>query len=117
MEKQIFQVPSTITKITTTMDKCLKLSVETQELSEQENAKVFSLFGKTGWFVFKDQPIKADELDLPEVKVAKGEKSDAQRLHGVLYVYWQQLGKPGTSEELYHQEMAKIINHYKSKLN
>jgi hypothetical protein len=114
----MFQVPATIEKIETMADKSLRLRIDTQELSREEAAQVFELHEKLGWFTFSEQEIKKEDLvDLPEVKKEfKNQKSPSERLRNVLYVVWEEIGKPDKSFESWRSaEMEKIISHYKQK--
>jgi hypothetical protein len=114
----MFQVPSYITKITTMRDRSLRLQVDTQELKPDESAKVFDLYDKFGFFLFKDSDIKPEDLDIPDVKPEfKSDKSPSQRLRGVIYRYFEQLDNHNIPfDDFYKKEMEKIIEHYKSKL-
>lgn len=111
----LFQTPSLIQKIQTLVDGGVKLSVITQELSAEEMAKLFELKGKAGWFLFKENPIKEEEVvDLPEIKPEfVGEKTPSQRLRAVIFVHWENTRPTKTFEEFYRKEMERIINRYK----
>ena|SRR5690606_19939706 len=109
-------IGSTISKITTMADRSLRLQVDTQELSSEEMAQIFPLYGKYGYFGFAEHIDNVDIKDLPPVVVDKDEKSPSQRLRGVLYVLWEQTGKKGTFEVFYRIKMEEIINHFKDKL-
>lgn len=113
-----FQVPATITKITTMADKSLRLQVDTQELSADDKAKVFGLHDLYGWFMFSEASFKDEDLNLPDIPQPKTDdkKTPSQRLRSVIYVYWEQTGKNGDFESFYNQYMEKIINHIKDKL-
>lgn len=114
----MFQVPSTIQSVRTLVDGGTKLDIITQELSPDEMTELFTLKGKIGWFLFKENVINPDDIkDLPDIKVDKGEKTKAQRLRGVVYKLWETTGRTKTSEEFYNEYMEKIINSIKEKLN
>lgn len=113
----MFQVPSYITKVTTMRDRSLRLQVDTQELKPDESAKVFELYDKFGFFLFKESDIKPEDLDIPDVKPEfKSDKTPSQRLRGVIYRYFEQLNSDTTFDDFYKKEMEKIIEHYKTKL-
>lgn len=121
----MFQVPSTITKITTLADKSIRLQVDTQELSAEEKALVFGLHERFGWFVFKETLIEQKDIELPELPNPKKdgkEKTDSQRLRAVIYLLWKQNGEKDLysrecdGETYYHQYMNHIIEKAKSRL-
>lgn len=115
---KLFQTPSTIQSVRTLVDGGTKLDIITQELDPNEMTELFSLKGKLGWFLFKENVIKEEDLkDLPDVKVDKGEKTKGQRLRSVLYKLWETTGRTKTSEEFYNEYMEKIITSIKEKLN
>lgn len=114
----MFQTPSTIQSVRTLVDGGTKLDIITQELDPNEMTELFSLKGKLGWFLFKENAIKEEDLkDLPDVKVDKGEKTKGQRLRSVLFKLWETTGRTKTSEEFYNEYMEKIITSIKEKLN
>lgn len=117
----MFQVPSTITKIMTMGDRSLRLQVDVdRELSPEENALVFSLYNRTGFFIFKDADIKEEDLiDLPEEKIEfKGQISTSQRLRNRMFVYYKETyGKTDGFEEWRIKEMDRIGQHYLDKIN
>lgn len=85
----MFQVPSYIQGLRTLADNTIRLTVDCQELSPEECAQIFMLKGKQGWFVFKENEIKAE--DIPDTNVEfKGDKTPSQRLRNCLYVYWKE---------------------------
>jgi hypothetical protein len=119
MNQEIFQVPSTIFKVTTLADHTLRLTVDTvRELPPEDEAKIMALRSKQGWFVYAESEIKQEDLDLPEIEPEfKGDKSPSRRLRGVLFVLWEQRGKVGTFEEFYKIRMEQLIDKIKSKLH
>lgn len=122
MDKIILRVPATIQKIQTLEDKGLKLSVLTQELNEEDNATLFKLNQKIGWFAFCEQKMAEEDLkDLPKIEGEFKEKPDHIRFGNVLWrVLEKKIGKKPTEmqfREFYHQEYARMIEHYKEKLD
>ena len=115
----MFQVPASISKITTMGDRSLRLQVDvSQELTPEENAKVFQMYNTLGYFIFKDAAIEPDEIDTPEyVKEFKTDKTPSQRLRGVFYRLWEQEGSKGSFDDFYKSKMEQLINHYKEKLD
>lgn len=117
---KLFQTQSTITKISTFADHSLRLQVDTdRELSAEENALVFSLYNKSGFFMFKEAEIVPEDIiDVPdEVKEFKDEKSTSEILRNRLYVYYTKaFGKKEGFEAWRRNEMDRIGLHYLQKI-
>ena len=96
----LFQVPATITKLTSMAHGSVRVQVDTQEnLNHEEISKLWLLKDNLGWFNMvcreKDTKIKPDDLiDLPEIKEVETDikKSTSERLRNVLYVYFTKSG-------------------------
>jgi len=118
-EKIVLKVPSHIGKIETMEDKGLKLSVYTQELDPTDEANLFRLKQKLGWFIFSEAKIEPEDLvDLPEIKGEfKSDKTPSQRLRAVLYVFWQQSGSKGNYDDFYKDYIEKVITKIKEQIN
>lgn len=116
--KDIFAVPSTITKVETMADRTLKLRVDTtQELVAEEEAKIMRLRGTQGWFVYSDREIKAEEIPDVDIDTEVDEKSPSQRLRNVIWVHWDKnTNKQKTFDVYYREVMDKIINRLKEDL-
>ena len=116
----MFQVQSTITKISTFADHSLRLQVDTdRELSAEENALVFSLYNRSGYFMFKEVEIlEQDIIDIPdEIKEFKTEKSSSEILRNRLYVYYTKaFDKKEGFEAWRKNEMDRIGLHYLDKV-
>ena len=113
----MFQTASTIEKIETRSDNTIKLTIGTQEVSAEQATELFTLKQKIGFFLFDDKPIKPDDLNIPDfVPEIKGDKTPSQRLRAVLYVRWQQLGKQGSADDFYKQQVERFIEAVKDKL-
>jgi len=123
IKKELLQVPSQITKVETLLDKTLKLSVHTQELTASDKAVLFDLQNKIGWFVFAEAEIAPEDLvELPKLTTEfKSQKTPSERLRAILYVWWDHLGREkGThksSDEFYRNYIEKIIDNIKQKIN
>ena len=76
-------------------------------------------FDQLGWLVFATARIQPENLvNLPEIKPEfKNEKSPAQRLKAILFVYWNQNGSKGDFEDFYKDYIEKIIENIREKLN
>ena len=123
MEEQLFQAPAQIEGISTMKDRTLKLKMYiSQELSPEEKARLFDLEQKEGWFVFKENEIKIEDIVIPEIEPEfKDEKSPAKRLRDVLFVGWNKRGPAYQNQypfELYYKiKMEKYIESEKAQLN
>jgi len=106
-----------VDKIETMEDRTLKLRVYTQEINPVDEALIFQLRNKVGWFLFSEQVFsKEDVLDLPEIKLEKGRKSEAQRLRAVLYLLWQKGSKKVSSDDHYKEYINRLIDRLKEGL-
>lgn len=114
--ENLLKVPSTITKVTTMSDNGLRIQVDTMEIQPQEAGMVMMLKNKTGYFLFSEQAPKIEDIDLPEIKTDKGQKTESQRLRAVLYRVWEKKGKQGNSDQFYKNYMDRVINKLKEEL-
>jgi len=118
---EIYQVPATVSKIMTMGDHSLRLQVDVErELSPEENAKVFSLYNITGFFIFKAGEISENDLvELPEEKLEfKDSKSPSEILRNRLFVYYKETtGKTEGFEDWRRKTMDKIGQQYLDKIN
>jgi hypothetical protein len=119
--EQIFQIPGEISKITTMSNKALRLQVDTQEnITDIQMTRLMENYEKLGYFTFSVQLIKPEELiDLPEIKVEKGEKSPSLRLRNRMWVFYTQTKnqKGEGFEDWYRQSLEKIGDNYLSKID
>jgi len=119
MSKELLQVPSTIEGIKTRRDNTLAITVGTQELDPEDEAKIFSLRNRLGWFFFKEERIKEEDIkDLPEIEPEfSTDKPPSLRLRNVIFRYWEKLGKKGEFNDFYKKHIERLIDQYKEKLN
>ena len=118
MNKEIFQVPAVITKIST-MSKWLRLTVDTQEIVNPDNLHtLFTLNEKVGYFTFSSHQIEPDDiLDLPPIKV-ESKKTPSERLRGVIFRLWEKDNNGYDDFNLFYQfYMEKLIERLKERLN
>ena len=114
----LFQVASVIQGIRTLSDGGNKLDVITQELEPEQMTVLFSLKGKSGYFLFKENDITENDIkDLPDVKIESTDKKPSQRLRACLYRLWETTSRSKTADEFYVDYMEKVINSIKDKLN
>lgn len=118
MNKEILKVPSEISRVQTMADGGLRLYVDTQELNGEDKGLIMGLHKKIGWFVFSETQInREDILDLPDVKLDKGQKSESQRQRAVLFLIWEKKGKNGSFDTFYKNYMDRHIDKLKEELN
>ena len=119
---ELLQLPSTIEKITTMSNRTLRLQVDTQEnLTDEQVMKVMANHDKLGYFCFLvgENKIEPEMVaDLPELPTEKGQKTPAERLRAILWVYWDtKTNKQKASDIFYIEQMELIINKIKEKLD
>lgn len=111
-------VPSYITRLATTADKGIRVTIETQEISPDEQSALFALKDEFGWFVFVPQATKPEEVETPpELPTEKDEKTPSQRLRSRLFVYYKEKNNTADGFQIwYNNELDRIGNHYLDKL-
>lgn len=103
-------------EVKTMADRTYKVVFRTNEIPPQDAGILMSLVHKEGHCLFANVPLK--EEDVPESKGEfKDEKSPSQRLRNVLWVYWDQQGKPDDFETFRRQKMEILIDYIKAKLD
>ena len=68
-----------------------------------------------GWICWSPNEIQTD--DLPKEQAEENQKTEAQMLRATIYVWWQQQGGKGDYEVFYRQQMGKLRDMVKSKLD
>lgn len=113
----MFQTPSTIHKVQTLVDGGNKLEVITRELSPDEMTALFSLKGREGWFLFKENEITEMEVkDLPAVEEFQ-KKTPSKRLRDLLWIYHNKSKSKLTFEEFYRSYYERKCLEIKSKID
>jgi hypothetical protein len=111
MDKQVFQIPATLTKCEILKHSTLKMVFRTQEgLNSESLKRMCELYEKTGWLTFNVEKIEAENIaNLPQIDPQQYEgKSPSQRLRSMIYVLWQKKGSPGIFEDLYIKMMGRF---------
>ncbi len=113
----MLKVPSQISKVETTSDRGLKLTVHTQELNSENKSEVMQLHNKIGWFLFSETDI--EETDIPDEPIEfEGQKTLSERLRNVLFrLHEKQGGKPEDFESYRVRIMEKLISNYKARID
>ena len=115
----MFQVPAFISKIMTMGDSSIRLQVDCQELTPEENAKVFGLYKKMGFFLFKEVEINEEDLlNIPEeAPEFKDQKSSSQILRNRMYVNYKSThGTDEGFEDWRKKEMLRLGQWYLDKV-
>jgi formylmethanofuran dehydrogenase subunit A len=84
-------------------------------MSASEKAVVFELQGVELDMLLK--PISAEPVTTREIKSQLAQKTQSERIRGILFVWYKQLGEPGEWEIFYRHETEKFIEQIKQKLN
>ena len=118
-EKHAISFRCLITKIETCADRSFRVKLSTPELLPDEAAQLFRFANNECQALFSDQ--EAAQKDLTPF-VNKGlpskSKTPSQRLRNTIFVYSQATGvKREDFESFYDQQMEKIINWYKARLD
>lgn len=116
----MLQLETIIKKVSTLIDGGLKIDIETQELKPEDATKLFQLKGKIGYMAFKPGKISEEDIiNLPdEVTEFKTQKTQAQRLRSVKYVYfYKKGGKREDFDDWYKKQTNKEIDRWKEKIS
>jgi len=114
----MLNIPSQITKVETTADGGMKLTLHTNELKPAEKSELLGYHNKFGWMVFSPTET-IEEKDIPTEKIEfEGQKSLSERLYNVLFrVHEAQGGKPEEFPSYRSKIMESLISRYKSKID
>lgn len=111
------QLPAILSGVASRKDRSYSLKFETREMSGSDAAILLDQLQQEGWLLFSPNEIK--EADIPDEKADSmtSQKTQAQRLRGVLFRLWEQKGKNGNFEAYYQSSMEQIIDQLKEKLD
>jgi len=110
-------MPAQLSSVNTLKDRSIKLTFTTRELGGDDSATLFNLAHGEGWLLFSANDDVA-EADVPLEKADPmiGQKSQSQRLRGVIYVLWEQRGRSGSYEDFYRSYTERLIEQIKEQL-
>ena len=111
---------SIVDGISTLKDGSLKVVLSTQEVDSSTAASLFNFRNKFCKVLISDSNISSLEeelVDSTQLVAGKKPKSESSRLRAVLFRYHEQSNSEAEFENFYKNEMNKIIEHYKSKLD
>lgn len=113
----MLKFPSYFTGFGSKTDGSARLSFATQELSDQDFAELKKNLNGFGFLLFSENEISTKDIPVERAEEDKN-KTPSKRLRAVLYVMSQQKGIPKEKfEEFYREQVEKIIEHIKTKLD
>lgn len=112
-------IEGTIESLTTRQDKTVRINVGTQEIDNDNAAKLFAFRNTYCKILFSSDNISKLETELVNAHstVAPTGKTPSQRLRAVLWKCHEQSGLQIPFDDYYATELERIIIHYKEKLN
>ena len=115
----IIQFSASIDEVKRNKDRTLRIKLDTQELSPEESAHIFSLQDLQIWVAMAEIEIKKQDIQIPDIiPEFKGEKSPAETMKAVIYRIWEQrTDKKQTFPDFYKSYMFKLIEGLKQKLS
>lgn len=113
----MFQVPSVIQSLRSLADGTWRITIDCQEMPPEQELEVLKLKKKQGWFVFKENEIKEEDIPKEKAPEFKNDKTPSQRLRAVLYIYWKESTNQGKPFNIFYDEwMEKKITEIKEHL-
>jgi hypothetical protein len=96
----------------------VSMRYHTQEISPAGMAQAMEYYQQFGWLLFAPEQRELEEVDIPKEKVQAeyAGRTPGQRLRAVLYVRWEQSKTTKDFETYYREQMEKIINQVKDRL-
>ena len=113
--KRAIKTQVIITSLSAKKDGSLGLRMTTPELTADEKVAFMELQNVNLDALF--DPIDFATKEIAEVKSEVDSKTPSQRLRGVLWVLYDQAGRPGDFNSFYTQKMESIIEWVKRKLD
>ena len=111
-----FQIPAILIGANRKTDKSLSLRFSTNEVSTEEFMEIDQYHQTFGYLLF--QPNRFSDNDLPSTDAPDERKTPSQRLRSVMYLlHKQEGGDKGGFQSFYENQMEKIIEHLKAKLD
>lgn len=104
-----------LTSASTRLDGSLAIRFGSPEMAPAEKTAIFELHGKNVKLLI--QPMDGLPDELVDVKQEFQTKTPSMRLRAVLYVAWEQAGRPGEWEDFYRHKMEGYITEVKRNLN
>lgn len=100
-------------------DGSVRLEFETREFGGQDATTLMEQRQKEGWLLFSPNKDIEEITDIPDERADSmiGQKTQAQRLRGVIYKIYEKRGKQGDFESFYKAYMERVIEREKSNLD
>lgn len=113
MSKTI-KVAATLEGVSTLKDGSLSARFHTQELKSEDKVAFMNMVQGFGWLLFDTH----ETIDVPKESPHReaGDKTPSQRLRSVLYILWKQKYSDIPFDTWYVQQLDKIINSIKERL-
>jgi hypothetical protein len=110
-------LPAVFTRPVFRADGSVKLEFDTREFGGEDATILMEQRQKEGWLLFS--PNEIEVADIPDEKADSmtGQKTQAQRLRGVIYKIYEKRGKQGDFEGFYRAYMERLIEREKSNLD
>ena len=113
---RLMKLPAYLTGFSSRVDGSAGIRFTTNELTADDFGLLQNNLNKFGWLVFQEN--EAQLVDMPIEQAEDKNKTPSKRLRAVLFILWTQTGKPGGDFEVYYRnQVEKIIDHLKSKLD
>lgn len=110
-----FTIPAILTSISFSKDGGLNLRYATNELSAEDKVKISAHHGAFGWLLFRENAIPVS--DIPTEQAEDKQKTPSKRQRAVLYLIWEQLGRPMSNFDSYYRDrMENNIQKLKAEL-
>lgn len=111
-----------IESFATRQDKSIKVVFSTNEITPEKTAQLITFNQKFCYIALKIEEFKSQEIELlnnlktdfEDIKT----KSHSQRLRNVFFILWKKNNEGFINfTDYYDNKMAKVINHYKTKID
>jgi hypothetical protein len=116
-----FQIPAQLDSFRSMVDRGIKVTFVTGELSPEQVANIQYSFQMVGFLAFSPNPFathQLEEIDKLKVEFNDTGKPPSQRLRAVLYRMFEQSPEGyKTFQDFYMAKMEVLIEHFKGKLD
>ena len=114
-QKQIIKIPAKLEGVSPLANDLISLRFKAEAVSDEQKVAVMRNIKATGWLLFSIDEIGEEEA--PEKDSEFGNrKSYSQRLRGVLFVVYREIGIKGEFEDFYKEKMEEAIDFWKKQL-
>jgi hypothetical protein len=115
---KIITIPAIFSRMIPKVDKSWKLEILTRELHGDDIRILAERLGSEGYWANKPNAIVEADMPPGEADAGLEGKSPSQRLRSVLWVLWDQRGRPNKSFELwYASRIEQLIETVKEQLD